>query len=442
MSDPNTNRPAAAPSATPPLVDPSGAPASGAHAEHGSSAAAASDDRAAVERDAGAGSGAGSADADADAGAIAEQHEANRQNAERLAENRAQTDRLQEDQVEANQVEANRDDANHDDAGGARDDRERGDRFGATSTDAASSGVARTDTARTDTASTGAASTGAVGTGGRTDDASPEPHYAAPLPAAALSTEPDPIASRREYDTLADDVAATRVQPTAQPTTVLPTTVLSSERQGQGQDEGQPQTPTQTPPSEQRVFVRPPLEPKRRGNRGVGSIIAIASVLVFATVFAIIGAIIILIGVPDQELGTILLRFIGSPTFFVPALFFVVGFVLLVLLLNRANWWTYIIGSLFVAALVYFGTIGVRILADNIVTMTPDDAARRFAAYAANPFVVASAFAAREVAMWFGAIIAARGRRVKVANNTAREQHALASEQYRAEFERGYTPGV
>ena len=200
--------------------------------------------------------------------------------------------------------------------------------------------------------------------------------------------------------------------------------------------------PAQNTPREQRVFVRPPLEPKRRGNRGIGSAIAISSVLVFATVFAIIGALIILIGAPDQDLGTVVGRFIGSPTFFVPALFFVVGFVLLVLLLNRANWWTYIVGSLFVAALVYFGTIGVRLLADNIVTMTPDDAANRFAAYAANPFVIASAFAAREVAMWFGAIIAARGRRVKAANVTAREQHALASEQYRAEFERGYTPGV
>ncbi|MBC7518451.1 MAG: hypothetical protein H7248_06135 [Microbacteriaceae bacterium] len=289
--------------------------------------------------------------AESDAVAEQEQREANRQNAVRLAESRARADQLEADRAEADRAEADRAEA--------------------------------------------------------------DPQYAAPLSAAALTTEPDPIASRREYDALATDLAAT--SPAATSVTASP---------------------------DQRTFVRPPLEPKSRGNRAIGSLVAIASVLAFAAVFVIIGAIIILIGVPDQALGTVILRFLGSPTFFVPAFFFVVGFVLLVLLVNRASWWTYIVGSLFVAALVYFGTIGVRLLADNIVMMTPDDAARRFATYAANPFVIAAAFAAREVAMWFGAIIAARGRRVKAANITAREQHALASEQYRAEFERGYTPGV
>ena len=192
--------------------------------------------------------------------------------------------------------------------------------------------------------------------------------------------------------------------------------------------------------SQQRAFTPPPVAPKKRGNRVFGALIALVSSVVFLIVFAIVAAIVIAVGAPGQSVVGNLTAFLTSPVFYVPAIFFAAGFVLVVLLANRANWWAYIIGSLFVAAVVYFGTIGVGLLINNVVVMTPAEATAEFARSASNPFVIAGALVAREVAMWSGAAIAARGRRMKARNRTAREEYERAAAEHRAEYERGFAP--
>ena len=187
------------------------------------------------------------------------------------------------------------------------------------------------------------------------------------------------------------------------------------------------------PSNQQRAFTPPPVAPKKKGNRVFGALIALVSSVVFLIVFAIVAAIVIAVGAPGQSVVGNLTAFLTSPVFYVPAIFFAAGFVLVVLLANRANWWAYIIGSLFVAAVVYFGTIGVGLLIGNVVVMTPAEAAAEFARSASNPFVIAGALVAREVAMWSGAAIAARGRRMKARNRTAREEYERAAAEHRAE---------
>ena len=194
------------------------------------------------------------------------------------------------------------------------------------------------------------------------------------------------------------------------------------------------------PSNQQRAFTPPPVAPKKKGNRVFGALIALVSSVVFLIVFAIVAAIVIAVGAPGQSVVGNLTAFLTSPVFYVPAIFFAAGFVLVVLLANRANWWAYIIGSLFVAAVVYFGTIGVGLLIGNVVVMTPTEAAAEFARSASNPFVIAGALVAREVAMWSGAAIAARGRRMKARNRTAREEYERAAAEHRAEYERGFAP--
>ena len=194
------------------------------------------------------------------------------------------------------------------------------------------------------------------------------------------------------------------------------------------------------PSNQQRAFSPPPVAPKKKGNRVFGALIALVSSVVFLIVFAIVAAIVIAVGAPGQSVVGNLTAFLTSPVFYVPAIFFAAGFVLVVLLANRANWWAYIIGSLFVAAVVYFGTIGVGLLIGNVVVMTPTEAAAEFARSASNPFVIAGALVAREVAMWSGAAIAARGRRMKARNRTAREEYERAAAEHRAEYERGFAP--
>jgi hypothetical protein len=136
---------------------------------------------------------------------------------------------------------------------------------------------------------------------------------------------------------------------------------------------------------------------------------------VFQIVLAIVMAI-----VYSSLRGGASLGFLGQTAFYVPALFFFIGFVALVLLLNRAGWWTYVIGSIVVALFVYFGTIGALLLGSNVILQTPEVAAEQFRQGLVNPFTIAAALVAREIVIWAGAIVASRGRKVKARNVEAK----------------------
>lgn len=167
-------------------------------------------------------------------------------------------------------------------------------------------------------------------------------------------------------------------------------------------------------PAERVVYVTTPAPPAKKGNRGIGSVIAIVSAVVFTAVLALITAIVGVASGAPFGFG-----FLGQASFYIPVLFFVVGFVLLVLILNRAAWWGYIIGSILIAVFVYFGTIGLGLLGTGIIANTPDEAAARFAAELRNPFVIVAGLLAREVSLWTGAAIARRGRSVRARNAEA-----------------------
>ena len=129
-------------------------------------------------------------------------------------------------------------------------------------------------------------------------------------------------------------------------------------------------------------------------------------------------------------------EFLGRADFYVPVLFFALGAVALVLIVNRAGWWSYILGSLLVAVLVYFGTIGVGLLGTGIIMNTPAEAAARYAQALGSPFVIVSALLAREVSIWIGAASSARGRRVTARNAVARD----AFDREHSAHERGAAP--
>ena len=176
------------------------------------------------------------------------------------------------------------------------------------------------------------------------------------------------------------------------------------------------------------VYVQTPPEPKKRGNRGVGALIALGAAVIFAGVLALATA---LVGFFVTR--TFSFNFLGSIEFYFPVLWFIVGFVLLVLVANRANWWAYIFGSILVAVVVYFGTIGLGVLNAGIVQMTPQEAGVLYAQQLTNPFIILSTLLAREAALWFGSLIARRGRSVKARNAQAREEYQRTLAEKRAE---------
>ena len=76
------------------------------------------------------------------------------------------------------------------------------------------------------------------------------------------------------------------------------------------------------------------------------------------------------------------------------------------------------------ALFVYFGTIGVLLLSNNVVLLAPSAATELFRQGLVNPFTIAAALVAREVALWTGALIASRGRKVKARNADAQAEFA------------------
>lgn len=160
------------------------------------------------------------------------------------------------------------------------------------------------------------------------------------------------------------------------------------------------------------VYVSTPTPPKAPSNRVVGSLLALAGTVVFAVVYGLVGA--AYIAVTGSALG--FGDFITDAIFWIPVLFFTIGFVFVAVLVNRGAWWVHVLASLLVALITYFGSIGMLLLVTSIA-----GAGVGFVATAFSPFVIAATIVAREVSIWVGLLISRRGARLKARNRAERE---------------------
>ncbi|CAN5190845.1 hypothetical protein BH11ACT4_BH11ACT4_00030 [soil metagenome] len=183
-------------------------------------------------------------------------------------------------------------------------------------------------------------------------------------------------------------------------------------------------------PAQQTVYVAPPVPPKKRGNRLVGTLLSIVGAILFVGVYGVVSAFILDLRGGDL-FGPDFLSFLSSAFFWVPVATFLVGLILMVLILNRAGWWAHVLGSLILAVAVYFGMIGLLLLIGNVFHGSPTPVT--FGALAVNPWVITAAVAAREVSIWTGLGIASRGRRVKLRNVEARASFDREQDAQRAE---------
>lgn len=191
---------------------------------------------------------------------------------------------------------------------------------------------------------------------------------------------------------------------------------------------------TSEPAAQQVVYVQAPIPPKVRGNRVVGVLLALLGTVIFAAVYAGAAAIPLVLRYSGQGFSPAFSAFVQSAFFWVPIMMFAVGFVLLTLILNRSGWWAHVMGSLIVAVFVYFASIGLLLLVGNVISMTPAQATTAFGALATNPLMIAAALVAREVSIWMGLAIAARGRRVKARNVESRAAFDREQAEKRAQY--------
>lgn len=165
------------------------------------------------------------------------------------------------------------------------------------------------------------------------------------------------------------------------------------------------------------IYVTAPQPPAKKGNRVLGILIALLATGVFAALYTV--AFVLLapfLGISEPITG-----FLTSTTFLFPVIIVFVATAIWALIVNRAAWWAWIIGSLLIALAVYAGTIGLTALFyQQQLEWT-------------NVLLLVSAVLAREVTVWLGGILSARGRRLKVRNAEARAQFDREEAERRAE---------
>lgn len=159
------------------------------------------------------------------------------------------------------------------------------------------------------------------------------------------------------------------------------------------------------------IVVDAPVAPRAIGNRGLGVALAFVATLVFVGLLFTAALMV-------NGLGAFLA--LADPTFYFPALFFFIGTVLVSLVLNRAGWWSHIIGSVVVGVIVWFGSAALVLVSAGMLSMNQTEANDVYFASLFSPLSIISALLAREVAVWTGAILARRGRSLKVRNAEAR----------------------
>jgi len=222
-------------------------------------------------------------------------------------------------------------------------------------------------------------------------------------PVAETPVVETPVVATQVADEVAvEQVPVTEVPVAQVPAAQQPETVVLTET-----------TPPAAPVQEV-IVVDAPVAPRKKGNRGVGVALALVATIIFTAL--LVAAAFVLSLVADSGIG-----FLTEPTFYLPALAFFVGLVIVTLLLNRAGWWSHIIGSVVVGLITWFGSASLVLLAAGMATMNQTEANETFYAALFSPILIIAALLAREVSIWTGAILARRGRSLKVRNAEAQE---------------------
>lgn len=160
----------------------------------------------------------------------------------------------------------------------------------------------------------------------------------------------------------------------------------------------------------------PPFGPVLKGNRGFGSFIALIGTLLFAAAFVAVPYLVLGPALFEGSLLDVLVGALGRWGFWLPVAAFLLSFLLFVLIANRSGIGAWLLGSLLVGIAVLFA-FNLGSLLDSFGFQVPwgSEEANTVLVFGFG-LSVAAALIAREIALWLGAIVGARGRRVKAAN--------------------------
>lgn len=182
-------------------------------------------------------------------------------------------------------------------------------------------------------------------------------------------------------------------------------------------------------PAPQTIYVQAPQAPKTRGNRGFGVLVALIGTVLFAALYLGAAYLLLLTQGGAEAAAEKVAGLVPTPAYWVPVAVFFLAFALLAAIVNRGGWWAYAVFGLFVGVAVYLSYVGGA-LWTVAWSITPEEVSGFVAQRWLDPLAIVAGVIAREIPIWLGGWIAARGRSVT-------ERNRLAYEAYERELAAG-----
>ncbi len=175
----------------------------------------------------------------------------------------------------------------------------------------------------------------------------------------------------------------------------------------------------------QPIFVQAPEAPRPRGNRGAAGAIGLLAALSFGVLYLAVWLGVGLIdgSVTLETLGTTALAALGTWTLWVPVVVFFIAFWLLGAIINRGRWGAWVIFGILVGVAAYLGHLLGVLFQAPFWMLTASEGAALVEGELLTPLAIGAFIIGRELTIWFGAWVAARGARVTELNVEAQREY-------------------
>lgn len=173
------------------------------------------------------------------------------------------------------------------------------------------------------------------------------------------------------------------------------------------------------------IFVQAPEPPTPRGNRAAAGAIGLLAALSFGVLYLAAGLVLELIrgSVTLGSIGTAFVRELGTWSLWMPVTVFFIAFWLLGAIINRGRWAVWVIFGLLVGLAAYGGHILGQLFQAPFWELTASQGAELADSQLLAPMSVVAFIIGRELTIWFGSWVAARGKRMTELNVEARREY-------------------
>lgn len=175
----------------------------------------------------------------------------------------------------------------------------------------------------------------------------------------------------------------------------------------------------------QPIFVQAPEAPRPRGNRAAAAAIGLLAAIAFGILYlaAALGLRAVDGDVTSSNIGDESVHALTSWWFWVPVVVFFLAFWLLGAIINRGRWGHWVIFGLLVGAASYGGHILGQLFQAPFWSLTASQGEELVRGQVLAPLAIVAFVVGRELTIWFGAWVAARGKRVSELNREAQREY-------------------